>query len=62
LRSGDHAIFIRHGFPTAALQTSGSSQAELAYHTVHDTVDLLDANSLEMTIQCIIEICSLWVD
>lgn len=59
LRSGDHAIFIRFGFPTAALQTSGSSQAELAYHTVNDTTELLDTRSLEMTIQCIINICSL---
>lgn len=57
LRSGDHAIFIRRGFPTAALQTSGSAQAELAYHTVNDTADLLDPTTMEMTIQCIINIC-----
>lgn len=59
LRSGDHAIFIRHGFPTAALQTSGSSRAELAYHTVHDRIDLLDTKTLEMTIQCVINLCAL---
>lgn len=59
LRSGDHAVFIQQGFSTTALQTSGSTQAELAYHTVHDTVDLLDLASLEMALQCIIDICEL---
>ncbi len=59
LRSGDHAVFIRRGFPTAALQTSGSSKAERAYHTVHDTIDLLNPVTLEMTLQCLIEMSSL---
>lgn len=59
LRSGDHAPFIRRGFPTAALQTRGSPQAEQAYHTIHDTVELLDPQSMEMTIQCIIDLCTL---
>ncbi|MBN1536488.1 MAG: M28 family peptidase [Anaerolineales bacterium] len=59
LRSGDHAVFIQKGFSTTALQTSGSAQAELAYHTVHDTADLLDSQALEMTLQCIRDVCSL---
>ncbi len=58
LRSGDHAAFIRRGFPTTALQTSGSAQAELAYHTVNDTTALLDPAAMEMTLQCVINICS----
>jgi hypothetical protein len=54
LRSGDHAAFIRQGFATAALQTAGSSAADLAYHTPADTLDLVQPAALEMTARTIL--------
>lgn len=56
LRSGDHAAFIRRGFPTAALQAHGSHQAELAYHSIYDTVELLDSETFDMVVQCLVDL------
>lgn len=49
LRSGDFVPFLRRGIPATALQTSGSAKAELAYHTVHDTLQVVEVPTLEMT-------------
>ena len=54
LRSGDHTAFIRRGFPTAALQTSGSHKAELAYHSLEDTLAVIDPHALEITLDTVI--------
>ncbi len=53
LRSGDFAVFLRHGFPATALQTGGSLSAEIAYHTVLDTLDLIDTSTLQSVIQTV---------
>lgn len=52
-RSGDHLAFLRGGVRASALQTSGSARAELAYHTVHDTLDLIQQPTLEMVAQVV---------
>lgn len=59
LKSGDFASFLRQGIPATTLQTSGSKQAEIAYHTIHDTLELIEITSLEMTIQTVIKLVEL---
>ena len=49
LRSGDFLPFLQRGVGAASLQTSGSGRAEAAYHTVHDTLDVIELKALEMT-------------
>jgi len=51
LRSGDFLPFLRRGVRATSVQTSGSALAELGYHTVHDTLDVIEAAALEMTAQ-----------
>ncbi len=59
LRSGDVLPFLRHGLPASALQTSGSSEAELAYHTPYDTVDVVEIEALERTVQVVLKVIAL---
>ena len=56
LRSGDFLPFLRHGVPAGALQTSGSREAETAYHTVHDTPDVVELEALDDTVQALLRI------
>ncbi len=58
-RSGDFVAFLRHNIPAASLQTGGSIGAELAYHTVNDTVEVIDVSALEMTAQAAIKLINL---
>jgi hypothetical protein len=51
LRSGDFLPFLQRGVRATSLQTSSSASAELGYHTVHDTLDVIEAEALEMTAQ-----------
>jgi hypothetical protein len=51
LRSGDFLPFLQRGVRATSLQTSGSAPAELGYHTVYDTLDVIEAAALEMTAQ-----------
>jgi len=55
LRSGDHAAFLEHGLQATALQTSGSLQAELAYHSPDDTLAVIEPPALQMTITTIMQ-------
>jgi hypothetical protein len=56
LRSGDHAAFLRSGFPAAALQSSGSSQAEGAYHTPGDVMAVIQPRALESVIATLLRL------
>jgi hypothetical protein len=58
-RSGDFLPFLRRGLRAGSLQTSGSVDAELAYHTRSDGVAVLEAEALEMTAQAILRIIQL---
>ncbi len=49
LRSGDFAPLLQAGFPAAALQSGGSIPAELAYHTLRDTLDVIQVDTLVRT-------------
>jgi len=49
LKSSDFAPFLRAGMETVSIQTAGSAQAETAYHTRHDTLDLIDIRALDLT-------------
>ncbi|MBI3764693.1 MAG: M28 family peptidase [Chloroflexi bacterium] len=55
LRSGDFAAFLRRGLPATSLQTSGSPEAELAYHAVHDRLDVIQPHALDMTARAALE-------
>lgn len=56
LRSGDYLPFLRQGVPAGSLQTSGSAEAELAYHTVYDTVDVVEVTALGRSTQAVLDI------
>jgi hypothetical protein len=45
-RSGDYEAFLRAGFPSAGLESSGSKDADWAYHTVHDTPAVIEMHML----------------
>jgi hypothetical protein len=51
LRSGDFLPFLRRGIGATSLQTSGSARAEQGYHTVYDTMDVIETTALNMTAQ-----------
>ncbi len=51
VKSGDFAEFLRKGIPAASIQTGGSYQAELAYHTTLDTPVLIESEALERVIR-----------
>lgn len=54
LRSADYLPFLQRGIAASGLQTSGSAQAELTYHTQYDTVDVIDSGALDMTANAVI--------
>jgi hypothetical protein len=54
LRSGDFLPFLRRGLRATSLQTSGSAEAELGYHTVHDTLEVIETAALELTAQTVV--------
>lgn len=47
--NSDFASFAAKGFRTASLCTKGDSKGELVYHTERDTLDHIDAESLQIT-------------
>lgn len=49
LGNTDFASFAAKGFRTASLCTKGDSLAQLVYHTERDTLDLVDAEALQLT-------------
>jgi hypothetical protein len=46
-KSGDFLPCLQHGIPAAALQMTGSPEAELAYHSRLDTTEGLETPALE---------------
>jgi aminopeptidase YwaD len=48
LKSGDFAAFLRKGIDAVSIQLAGSSEAEAAYHTRRDGMDMIDISSLEL--------------
>lgn len=59
LRSGDYLPFLRRGLPVGALQTSGARAAELAYHTVNDSIEPIEPGALERTAQAVVKVVAL---
>ena len=55
-KSGDSAAYLRAGLAATELQTSGSRPAELAYHTRFDTTELLQRETLAMTIRTMLKV------
>jgi hypothetical protein len=51
LRSGDFLPFLQRGLRATSLQTSGSARAEMGYHTVLDTLEVIEPAALAMTAQ-----------
>ena len=49
-KSGDHAPFAETGFPTAAVQVTGSPAADLRYHTAADSTVYLEQRSLSLAV------------
>jgi Zn-dependent M28 family amino/carboxypeptidase len=60
LRSGDFLPFLRRGVRATSLQTSGSGTAELGYHTLRDTLDVIDVSALDMTAQTALRAVTEW--
>lgn len=56
VRSGDFAAFLRRGIPAASLQTGGSEKADLAYHTVNDTIEVIEESALQMTAEAVAKV------
>jgi hypothetical protein len=47
--NSDFASFAAKGYRAASLCTKGNSQAEMVYHTERDTLEHIDAESLQLT-------------
>lgn len=56
IKSGDYLPFIMQNIPAASLEVTGSPEAELAYHSKHDTLDLIDESALAMTLHNLQEV------
>jgi len=54
LRSGDFASFLRHGIAASALQSGGSIKAEVSYHTIYDTLDVIELQALDNTAKTVL--------
>jgi hypothetical protein len=59
LRSGDYLPFLRRGLPVGSLQTSGARSAELAYHTVNDSIENIELEALGRTAQAVVKVVEL---
>jgi Zn-dependent M28 family amino/carboxypeptidase len=55
LRSSDVAAFLRRGLPATGLQTLGSAEAELAYHTSNDTIAVVQPAALDLAARTALE-------
>jgi hypothetical protein len=55
-RSGDYRPFLRQGIPAASLEVTGSAAARRAYHTVKDSLDLVDRQALQQTAEALINV------
>jgi hypothetical protein len=51
----DSASFLAKGFRATSLLTTGDDRAETVYHTDHDTIDYIDAESLQTTANALIK-------
>jgi hypothetical protein len=49
LKSGDFLPFLQSGLEAVSIQTAGSDEAEVAYHTRNDQFELIDVRSLAIT-------------
>ena len=54
LRSADYLPFLQRGIAASGLQTSGSAEAELAYHTQYDTPQVIDTGALDLTANAVV--------
>jgi hypothetical protein len=61
LRSGDFLPFLRCGIRATSVQTGGSARAELGYHTVYDTLEVIEKAALEMTAQTALRAAVEWL-
>lgn len=50
-RSGDYLPFLNKKIQATSIQTSGNAIAELSYHTIHDTINLIQESTLESVSQ-----------
>ena len=55
MRGGDFESFVSNGFQAASIETRGSSQAEMAYHTVDDQYELIEAPTVKLVIKTLTE-------
>jgi Zn-dependent M28 family amino/carboxypeptidase len=47
LKSGDFEAFLKGGIDAISIQTTGSDQADVAYHTIHDDMKNVNIQTLE---------------
>ncbi len=59
LRSGDFTAFLRHGFAASALQSGGSVDLEITYHTAMDTLNVIEPAMLIHTADTVIKFIQL---
>jgi len=61
-RSGDFLPFLQHGILATSLQTSGHPRAGQYYHTVYDTIDIIDVDVLGMVAEVGRRVVDSWED
>jgi hypothetical protein len=57
-RTGDFAAFIRGGFQSCGVESSGTRRSWRAYHTLNDDMGVIDPTMLELTLEGLIR----WVE
>lgn len=54
-RSGDYLPFLEKRIPAASLESGGSREVEICYHSIYDTIDQIQQTRLQDTIQTVID-------
>ena len=56
IKSGDFAAFCKNKIHASCIQTKGTIPQEIAYHTIYDTIDIINKNTLKIVIQFIFQL------
>ncbi len=59
VKSGDFSAFCKNKIHASSIQTKGTIKQEIAYHTIYDTIDIIDKNSLKIVIHFIFQLITL---
>lgn len=60
IKSGDFLAFLKHNIPAASLEVTGSADADLAYHSREDRMELIQPDALKLTLTTLQRVVGNW--